>query len=165
MADPLSAWRILRDRLKSGGVMRVSLYSLPARQLINAARELVAKHDLTTDPDSIRAFRDMILRLPDDHPLGRLAGYADFFGLSECRDLLFHVQEVQFTIPDLVHCFASLGLDFLGFEGVREAHVAAYREMFPGDPAGRDLVCWERFEAEYPDCFTGMYQFWCQAKS
>lgn len=165
MADPLSAWRILRDRLKPGGVMRISLYSQPARQLINAARELVAKHGLATDPASIRAFRDMVLRLPEDHPLGRLAGYADFFGLSECRDLLFHVQEIQFTIPDLVHCLASLRLEFLGFEGPGDAYVSAYHEAFPGDPERRDLVCWQRFEAEHPDCFAGMYQFWCQAKS
>ena len=165
MADPLSAWRILRHLLKPDGVMRISLYSQSARVIINAARDLVAKHGLSTEPDSIRAFRDMILRLPDEHPLGRLVGFTDFFGLSECRDLLYHVQEVQFTVPDLIHCLASLDLEFLGFQGLGDDYVAAYQDMFPGDPEQRDLVCWEKFEAQCPDCFSGMYQFWCQAKS
>ena len=31
-------------------------------------------------------------------PLKNVAEYSDFFTTSECRDLLFHVQEHQFTI-------------------------------------------------------------------
>ena len=40
----------------------------------------------------------------------------DFFSLSEVRDLLFHVQEHTFTIPEIKDMLSKLGLIFCGFE-------------------------------------------------
>ena len=47
--------------------------------------------------------------------------YSDFFTTGECRDLLFHVQEHQFTIPEIKNFLAEIGLTFLGFTGPRRA--------------------------------------------
>ena len=42
--------------------------------------------------------------------------------------------------------------------------LAAYRHRFPGDAAAANLDLWERFEADNPDSFAGMYQFWVQKR-
>jgi len=47
-------------------------------------------------------------------PLREAMRLDDFFSLSECRDLLFHVQEHRFTIPQ-----SGDALDALGAAGLR----------------------------------------------
>ena len=87
----------------------------------------------------------------------------DFFTLSECRDLLFHVQEHRLTLPDIAAFLADNDLALLGFE-VGAATQARYRSRFPGDAAMTDLACWQVLEREHPDTFVGMYQFWVQKR-
>jgi hypothetical protein len=36
--------------------------------------------------------------------------------MQECRDLLFHVQEHRFSLPQIGATLEELGLDFVGFE-------------------------------------------------
>jgi hypothetical protein len=90
-----------------------------------------------------------------------LRHFTDFFSLSECRDLLFHVQEHRFTLPQIKTLLAANGLRIIGFE-----HDAAtrekYRARFPADEATIDLDLWHAFEQDNPDTFRGMYQFWVQ---
>jgi hypothetical protein len=43
-----------------------------------------------------------------------------------------------------------------------EVSLAAYRARFPDDPAAVNLDHWQQFEADNPDTFAGMYQFWVQ---
>ena len=49
----------------------------------------------------------------------------------------------------------------LGF-ALDEASLAAYRARFADDPAAISLDNWQQFEADNPDTFAGMYQFWVQ---
>ena len=78
--------------------------------------------------------------------------------MSGCRDLLFHVQEHRFSLPQIEAMIGRLGLRFLGFEFPDSgATLARYRERFK-DPL--DLKSWHRFEMEFPDTFSRMYQFW-----
>jgi hypothetical protein len=80
---------------------------------------------------------------------------------SECRDLLFHVQEHRFTLAELSEMLEHLGLRFIGF--LLEPQVRhAYRTRFPADGSLSDLDCWNAFEAEFPHTFAGMYRFWVQ---
>ena len=89
----------------------------------------------------------------------RLAARTDFYVTSECRDLLFHVQERRFTLPQLRSMLAALELQFDGF--VLTPEVAARYQARYGPPAGlTDLARWEAFEADCPDAFAGMYIFW-----
>ena len=86
----------------------------------------------------------------------------DYNATSAIRDLLFHVQEHQFTIPRLKRMLEVNGLEFLGFL-FRDAQVKAlYLERFPDDPACVDMDTWAVFEAEFPLTFVSMYQFWCR---
>jgi hypothetical protein len=47
-----------------------------------------------------------------------------------------------------------LGLD------VETPVLAAYAARFPNDPDATDLDNWAAFEADNPDTFDGMVQFW-----
>jgi len=113
--------------------------------------------------DDIRHFRQDILALPADHPLRVLAQVPDFFSTSDCRDLLFHVQEHRFTVPRIAAFLETAGLDFLGFEAEQPAF-KRYDAQFPHDRARADLANWHVFEQANPATFRGMYQFWVQAR-
>jgi SAM-dependent methyltransferase len=160
LRDPLAGWRILCSLLRPGGVMRIALYSERARRHVVRARELVAAEGFPPTPDGIRAFRAAVLAHTDDPLLARLAQGEDFFSQSGCRDLAFHVEEHRFRLPAIAAMLAELELRFLGFEGLDPGIVAACRARFPDDPALWDLASWDRFEAERPDTFAGMYRFW-----
>ena len=84
----------------------------------------------------------------------------DFYNLSSLRDLLFHVQEHLFTIPQIGKCLDELGLKFCGFEG--DSIVRDYKITNTGKNDPYDLDKWTSYEEVNPDTFAGMYQFWCQ---
>ena len=65
----------------------------------------------------IRRCRQELLAFEDGTPFKNVTRYSDFFTTGECRDLLFHVQEHQFTIPQIKDLLAENGLTFLGFAG------------------------------------------------
>ena len=97
----------------------------------------------------------------DGAQFGQLASVRDFYVTGECRDLLFHVQEHRFVLPEIKELLATLGMRLIGF--LLAPHVAqGYAERFPEDKAMIDLDRWNAFEAEYPDTFAGMYVFWAQ---
>jgi hypothetical protein len=59
----------------------------------------------------------------------------DFLTMSECRDLLFHVMEHQFTIPR-IKAFIEQRLALLGFD-LEKPHLDKFQQQFPGpDCAG-----------------------------
>jgi hypothetical protein len=85
----------------------------------------------------------------------------DFFSISGCRDLLFHVQEHRLTIPQIAGFIADNGLSFVGFD-LDHPTLQRYRARFPHDKTMADLKSWDVFEHEHPGTFAGMYQFWVQ---
>ena len=122
------------------------------------ARELIAAEGFKPDAAGIRACRAAIRARADDPLLAAIARNEDFYSMSGCRDLLFHVHEVCFSLPQIEAMIARLGLRFLGFEFPDSGQtLARYRARF-ADPA--DLQSWHRFEVENPDTFARMYQFW-----
>jgi SAM-dependent methyltransferase len=163
LGDPLTGWRVLRSLLRPGGVMRIALYSELARRQVVAAHRYIAEHSYGRAADDIRRFRQDIMALPDDHPMRVLARTPDFFTMSDCRDLLFHVQEHRFTLPQIAAFLETAGLDFLGFE-VEQPIYTRYDAQFPHDRARIGLTNWHAFEQAHPRTFGGMYQFWVQAR-
>jgi hypothetical protein len=85
----------------------------------------------------------------------------DFYSASDCRDLLFHVQEHRMTLPGIAKFLRDHHLNFLGFQ-LREEVLAAYHARFPHDISATNLDNWAVFEEDHPDTFIGMYQFWFQ---
>jgi SAM-dependent methyltransferase len=142
LAEPLAGWRALLALLRRGGFMHVGLYSELARRDVVAARAFIAEKGYRPTAEGI-------------------AKAGDFFGTSECRDLLFHVQERRTTVPEIKSFLADNGLRFIGFEFAPQM-LQHYRSIFGGDGAMRDLNRWHAFETENSDTFAGMYQFWVQ---
>lgn len=163
MDDPLAGWRVLTDLLKEDGLMRIGLYSELGRSNVVSAREFL--HDpqfLTTD--AMRECREKILSLPLDHAASKIIYSDDFFALSACRDLLFHVQEHRFSLPAISEYIEELGLEFTGFDLGNKQAVSTYLERFPDDPEMRKLANWNEIERDHPNLFAGMYQFWLRKR-
>ena len=164
MDDPLAGWKVLVDRLRSGGLMKVGLYSDTARQHIVKARKYIAKKKYITSPDNIRKFREEVINMNpnSDSEITQVVGSLDFYSLSTCRDLLFHVQEHRFTLPQIKAALNDLDLRFLGFELRRSWIRRSFSEFYPEKDALTSLSLWHQFELKNPRTFRGMYQFWVQ---
>jgi len=155
LEDPFEGWRILAGLRKPGGLMRVGLYSEAGRRAVLRARALIAAEGFTPDPGGIRACRAAIR---NDPSLVRIARNEDFYSMSGCRDLMFHVHEHRFSLPQVDSMIARLGLRFLGFEFPDSgATLTRYRAKFSQDS---NLENWHKLEQEFPDTFARMYQFW-----
>ena len=89
-----------------------------------------------------------------------MCSFADFYCLSELRDLLFHVKEHQFTIPKIEQMLKKLKLNFCGFES--DGVLNAFISKNPLPEEINNLSTWNIFENQNLNIFSGMYQFWCQ---
>lgn len=159
MRDPMQGWKIITDRMKKGGFASIALYSEAARRDIVKARDYIAKNGLKPEAKDIKTFREMVLNAKPGDPLRNLIAWNDVFSLSMFRDLVFHVQEHRFTIPQLKDSLKTLGLQFCGF-GLPTQVSDLYFKQFPDDPNGLNLDNWHVFEQENPDTFKAMYTFW-----
>lgn len=170
LEDPWAGWRALLAILRPGGFMSLGLYSAIARREITQQRKLIAERGYGSSADEIRRWRQYLLSLNQEPSLAQKAGAnlalssQDFFTISGCRDLLFHVKEHHVMLPDVESFLRENGLTFIGFEIERDV-LAAYTRRFPNDPAGINLGQWHVFENEHPATFTRMYQFWVQNAS
>jgi hypothetical protein len=152
----------LSGLLKPGGVMRIGLYSELARKTIVAAREKIAAMGIASTPAAIRKFRQLIMSDPELAELRSLAATTgDFFSMGEVRDLLFHVQEHRLDLPTIKRYLDALGLEFGGFLLSDRNVVRSFHARFPARAQWLDLDCWAEFEAQHPNTFYGMYQFYC----
>ncbi len=155
LRDPWAGWRVLASLLRPGRTMRVALYSELARRPLAPARAFIVEGGYSGSTEDIRRFRQDVLRAPR---LATLARSNDFYTVSSCRDLLFHVQEQRMTIPEIAAFLAEIGLEFVRFD-VTTVAIEAFRSRFPDPSCERNLACWHAFEQENPALFVGMYQF------
>ena len=161
LADPLAGWRVLLSLLRTGGFMKLGFYSEVARRNIVRIRTLIAEQGYGSTAEDIRRCRQDLVDLDQSADFGTTLKSSDFFSISTCRDLLFHVQEHRMTLTGIDAFLRENNLSFLGFE--TEGNVLhAYKQRFPDDRAAINLVQWQVFENENPDTFIGMYQFWIQ---
>jgi len=172
LAEPDEGFKALARRLLPGGLIRIGLYGEHARQDVVAGRRLIEEARIPETLEGLRAFRQTAIQADAASPLAPLTARDDFFSASLLRDLVFHRQEMRYTIPRLRQSLAAANLTFLGFEFAagfsrrqHDRHPAqeAYRAAWPDDPAMADLARWQRLEAREPGLFPG-YSFWCQGR-
>ena len=124
-----------------------------------AVRKEIALKKVGTSESEIREYRQKIAESNEkDHQ--QLTKSSDFYSLSTLRDLIFHVQEHRFTIPQIKNCLEELGLKFCGF--VNKEAILNFRKFHGKGADIYDLELWNQFELSNPQIFAGMYQFWCQ---
>ena len=162
MNDPVEGLKVLLDILEPHGLLKLALYSEAARRHIVKARELIKKKDLKNTNENIKNFRQDIINKKVDTLIQDVTLIGDFYSTSGARDLLFHVQEHRFTIPQISKILEDLGLEFLGFSFTNQSIVKNYSKSFPDDKANISLNNWHQFEIRNPNTFIGMYQFWAK---
>ena len=164
MEDPIKGWRALTESLKPNGIMRIGLYSRLARQNIIETRKILSNTEFPPSRMETIELRQKIIHgsYPEVYNLSKAH---DFYSLSTFRDLLLHVQEHTFTLPDLKETIETLGLTFCGFEfqDTRILNLFRKENLRPDDIY--DLDTWHQFEKQNPSTFSGMYQFWVQLNS
>lgn len=163
MEDPFKGWRILTDRLKSGGFFKVGLYSEVARKAYIEGQDFAKQHGFSSTLEGIRSFRRAIMELPTNNEMRRLVtGSSDFYTTSLVRDLIFHVQEHRMSLPQIKEMTDRLGLECVSFVISDVVSIKRYERQFPDDPDRCKIMNWHAIEQQYPLTFIGMYQFWCQ---
>jgi len=162
LENPLAGWRNLVGLLRPGGFMKIGLYGKIDRKDIVSGRSLIAEKGYASSPEDIRRCRqDIISRAEDgNRKMARLCNRPDFFSLSNCRDLIFHVQEHRFTLPQIEEALQALNLEFLGFELADQSTMKKFKASFPKKRALTSLSQWHKFELKNPD--TIAYVFWCR---
>ena len=140
--------------------MKIGLYSELARQHIVKIKKEIRNAGIGSSKAEISSFRDMIVKSDKDHHR-KVFGFSDFYSLSELRDLLFHVQEKRFTIPQLKVHLNELGLQLCSFER-QQLIVSHFTQTNNAKDDPYDLDKWQAYEEANPTTFTGMYLFWCQ---
>jgi len=159
MADPVAGWRVLTNCLKPGGLMKIGLYSELARQDIVEIRKEISKAGFGSSDVEMKSFRLNMMNSEKNH-YKKILNSNDFYSLSEFKDLLFHVQEHRFTIPQIKECLFNLGLKFCGFESGKL--ISKFKLTNVNKQDSYNLDKWHVFEEANSRAFVGMYQFWCQ---
>ena len=89
--------------------------------------------------------------------------WRDFKSLSECRDLMFHEQEICYDLIEVEALLNAAGLQFevmLVSPSVQDK----FAESFPIGGDAKDLKCWANYEEANPTAFSAMYQFRARKK-
>ena len=159
MKNPLEGLKVLLDLLAPHGFLKLGLYSDIARQHIVKIREFIKKKKFKNTSEDIRNCRDQITKQNEDPLLHKVINNFDFYSTSGTRDLIFHVQEHRFTIPEISQILKNFNLEFLGFT-LRPIVKENYFQLFPDDKSNLSLENWSQFEVDNPEIFKGMYQFW-----
>ena len=165
LEDPLRGWRVLRKLLKPRGLMRIALYSDIARRAVVRVREQIAAQGMQPTLQDMRRCRRQIRPMLAAMGTEALDYSPDFYCVSGCRDLFFHVMEHRFTLPQIAGLLDQLDLEFLAFQLPTVALAERYRAEYRDDPAMTRLDNWHRFEVANPWIFQSMYFFWLRAKS
>lgn len=161
LKDPAAGWEICTRLLRPGGLMRIGLYSAVGRKSVALAREAIRDGGYGADDPEMRRFRRDSPGLLSRPVLDELAQFTDYYQLSMYRDLLFHVQEHHFSLPEIGGLLVRFGLTFAGFY-LASGELAKYSVEYPADRGRTELLNWDRFERRHPETFRNMYIFWCR---
>ena len=164
MEDPAKGLTALTALLKTGGKMKLALYSQLARRSVTSARDYIQENGFEPTEADIRACRALLLQQFQTNPAQYpLPAWRDFYSLSECRDLIFHVQEICYNLHELAELIEETGLTFEKFS-LPQPVIAAFQSQHPAPEDLANLALWADFEEKNPSTFAGMYQFWVEKK-
>ena len=163
MKEPNKGFELLDRRLKKNGLLKLGLYARYFRKgRLDKIKKYITENKLPPTIESIRDVRKYIFNNLKNKDLSPLVTIPDYYNTSGFRDLLMHVQEWDYTIPEIKEMIKDK-YDFIGFT-LPGNKFEEYKKKFPGDRFLNNLNNWNIFEKENPDFFVGMYQFWLQKK-
>ena len=165
MEDPEAGLKNLQSVLSPTGVMKLALYSKTARKQVISFRNLIEQNKQQTGQSlDQRLLRQALLmnQIPGDW--SEIINSHDFYSMSNCRDLIFHEQEHQFTPNKIAQLLSKNQLDFIGMLPTIPARQALEQQVGTL-PQHNTLKNWHTVEQQNPDIFAGMYQFYCRKQS
>lgn len=164
LKEPDKGLAAILNTLKPGGKMSISLYSKIARDMIlNPASDYIREKGYSSSLDDIRTFRQDIFKMPPGDPRTFCTHAGDFFNLSECNDLLFHVQEHRYTFPLIQELADRHGLSPYTVS-LSPQRKRIFAEMFPNGDLS-DLKLMDQFEQKNPEAFAEMYKVYFHRKN
>lgn len=165
MENPELGLQSLNKLLSPTGVMKIALYSEAARKQVIRFRKIIADNFVQTGEQlDQRLLRQALMmnQIPGDW--SDIINSEDFYSMSNCRDLLFHEQEHQFTAEKISTLLTDNQLDFIGMLPTAGAKQAFEKEIGNLSQSNK-LENWKRVEDRHPDIFAAMYQFYCRKQS
>jgi SAM-dependent methyltransferase len=164
LGRPVEGLHALRRLMAHERGLKVAVYTESGRQGVVAAIRLREKFALPGTANGIRSLRQMIWKLAANDSAREIAMTADFYSLSGCRDLVFHVMEHRYTIPEFAALVESAGLRI---ETVLApaAVLARFEARFPEAGSRTDVTRWDQFEIDNPGVFGSMYRFMLAKRS
>ena len=166
MADPFAGWRSLIGQLKPGGLFYIGLYSAISRRKLAALRSGPQHPGADCSDDEARAYRRTLIKggahdgdTDSNGAAELLINSADFYSLSEFRDLILHQNEHQHDLAQIENFMTENNLAFHGFT-IDAQSIARFEEQFPDDPWPGTLSNWASLEEKHPNTFDAMYRFW-----
>jgi 2-polyprenyl-3-methyl-5-hydroxy-6-metoxy-1,4-benzoquinol methylase len=167
MEDPEQGLQSLSNLLSPTGVMKIALYSETARKQVITFRKLIAQNKQQSGKKlDQRLLRQALLmnQIPGDW--SEIINSPDFYSMSNCRDLIFHEQEHQFTPSKISDLLANNQLDFIGMLPSTIGRQAFEKNITTGKMSDNNtLYNWDKVEHEQKNIFSGMYQFYCRKQS
>lgn len=160
LAEPAHGLEALTGVLSSHGAIGLGLYSRKGRRCVAAARDAIRREGFAEDMAGLRAFRRWVTDQPADAEVRGLLAFPDFYTAPGCLDLAFHPVEHVFDLEEVATLLDRAGLTFNGFQSLPVETELAYRAQHPQDPAMLNLENWSAFEADQPQAFAAMYEFW-----
>ena len=157
MSDPEIGLNKITNRLKSDGLMKIALYSKFGWQNIVDAGVHISNLNLSKSNEDIKLFRDYVFK--NNKNFSQLLASDDFYSLSNCRDLLFHIQVHLFNLNEIKELLKKNNLEFLGFE-VKKEIINAFKKIYPNKEDIYSMNCWNDFESNNRTMFSNMYHFW-----
>lgn len=162
MADPRAGLGVLSGLLKPRGLLSIGLYSEIARQPIVEARAHIDREGYPANLTGIRLLRrDLMLRKKPELE-AVMSPASDFWTTSDCRDLLFHVNEHRFTLPQISDMLRAAKLAFLGVEFGNETDRTRFLSALDSPMAVQDANALHRYEVEHPEVFGDTYRVWAR---
>lgn len=156
--SPMSGLTALSKKLVPNGQLNLAVYTESGRAAIIAGIALRKSLHLGSQAADIRRFRGIIRSLPNGTLARELVNVGDFYSISECRDLVFHVQEHRFTLPSLSALIKSAGFNVKKLCAGRSA-CALFSQEFPRRNPDTDLSAWTELEERHSALFGSMYNF------
>lgn len=163
MADPAAGLQVLSELLKPGGLLFIGLYSELGRRGVVEARAHIAARGYPATPEGIRDLRHDLMTRPRPPELEVVVSPAsDFWTTSDCRDLVFHVNEHRFTLPQLGQMLEAAGLEFLGLQFGHAADRTRFLAEHPAPGAIQEVATLHRHELDHPEVFGDTYRIWAR---
>ena len=157
MSEPEIGLKKITNRLKSDVLMKIALYSKFGWQNIVDAGAHISNLNLSKSNEDIKLFRDYVFE--NNKNFSQLLASDDFYSLSNCRDLLFHIQVHLFNLIEIKELLKKNNLEFLGFE-VKKEIINAFKKIYPNKEDIYSMNCWNDFESKNRTMFSNMYHFW-----